>query len=178
MTRLSQGNRGMSLELLINHSNQIYYERGQAVVNKRPTPVKIVKTKGTRILSAYLESPSTVDYEGTYQGHSLQFEAKSTKQLNRFPMDNVHLHQINHLRARRLSGAITFAVIEFAKRNTVFYVPGELIERAWDAAENGGKKSIPFDDLSRECLTIGSKSGIPLDYLAAVDEHIRQMALL
>ena len=35
--------RGMTLEDMINTSNQFYREHGQAVVYKKPTPIQIVK---------------------------------------------------------------------------------------------------------------------------------------
>lgn len=82
------------LEMLINHTNQVYRNLGMALVTKRPTPVKLVKTQGTRVLSAFIEAASTVDYEGCYRGRSLQFEARQTKQELRFDLDNVHEHQV------------------------------------------------------------------------------------
>ncbi len=57
----NQGKRGMQLENMINLTNQTYNFKGAAVVNKRPTPVKVMKSKGTRVLSGYFESKSTVD---------------------------------------------------------------------------------------------------------------------
>lgn len=49
-------NRGMALEHLIEFTNSAYLNHGWAVVHKRPTPVKIVKTQGTRVTSALLEA--------------------------------------------------------------------------------------------------------------------------
>nr|BDD46685.1 hypothetical protein 24 [Bacillales bacterium] len=44
-----------------------------------------------------LEKPSTVDYDGTYMGKSIVFEAKSTKDFKRFPLKNIHDHQVKYL---------------------------------------------------------------------------------
>lgn len=35
------GNRGMAFEMLINLANEMYQRRGVALINKRPTPVKV-----------------------------------------------------------------------------------------------------------------------------------------
>jgi recombination protein U len=164
------GNRGMGLEQVINYANQIYGHKNMAVVNKRPTPVKIMKTSGTRILSAYLESASTVDYEGCYQGRSLQFEAKSTKEKTRFPLDNFHQHQIDHMKACINQGAIVFTILEFSKLNETFYVPAKMITQAWDNHSAGGTASITYAEIHEQCEHIMPARGVPLDYLAVIDK--------
>lgn len=171
---MSTGNRGMALETLINHANAQYMEKGIAVVNKRPTPVKIMRTQGTRITAAVLESKSTVDYEGVYRGHSLQFEAKQTREETRFPLDNFHAHQVEHMRRCMKAGAICFVILEFSQHHEIYYVTGKLIVDAWDAGERGGRKSIPYEDIAVTCYQLSSGNGIVLDYLAVVDKHIQQ----
>ncbi|NDI33621.1 recombinase RecU [Chengkuizengella sediminis] len=91
---MTYANRGMGFEQMIDYTNAMYERKGQAVINKRPTPVKILGMSGSRI-SGFLEKPSTVDYDGTYQGLSIVFEAKSTKQLNRFPLSNIEDHHLS-----------------------------------------------------------------------------------
>jgi len=176
MTRLStgQGNRGMVLEQLITYANQQYMTKGLAVVHKRPTPVKILRSQGSRIVSAVLESKSTVDYEGCYKGHSLQFEAKSTQSNSSWALKNIHDHQIEHLRLSESMGAICFVILEFARRGEIFYVPAQLVVRAYDAALRGGTKSMPYDDIERVCYQVQSGRGVVLDYLAVVDKLLEQ----
>lgn len=164
----------MALEALINHSNDSYLARGMAVIHKRPVPIKILRSQGSRIVSAVLESPSTVDYEGVYRGRSLQFEAKSTKVDTRFDFDNIHPHQLQHMRACDSQGAICFVILEFSRRGHIFYVPAQLLVRAWDAGQSGGRKSIPYDDIAAVCYALKPGRGVALDYLAVVDELIRQ----
>jgi len=172
MTRLSasQSNRGMGLEQLINYSNEVYRTRGHAVVYKRPTPVKILRTQGSRIVNAHLESPSTVDYEGVYRGHSLQFEAKSTRVASRFDLKNFHEHQIEHLKSCMNHGAIAFVIVEFAGTDERFFVPASLIIKTWDDQADGGAKSIRYEDFAQWCQRIPSGRGVPVDYLIAVDK--------
>lgn len=174
---MSQGNRGMQLEALINHANEQYMARGMAVVHKRPTPVKIIRTQGSRITAAVLESKSTVDYQGVYRGHALEFEAKQTSEKTRFPLDNIHQHQVDHLRACAKQGAVTFLIVEFTKWHKVFYLPGKVIVDAWDQSERGGRKSVPYEDIERMCFTVTQGRGIVLDYLAIVDQTIAQEAI-
>lgn len=176
MTRLStsQANRGMSLEHLIEASNAAYAVRRIAVINKRPTPIKVSRVEGTRISLAHFEAKSTVDFEGCYRGHSLQFDAKQTTQEHRFPFDNIHPHQIEHLRACMHMGAICFLIIEFTKRHEIFYVPGKLVIDAWDLAQRGGRKSIPYEDIARQCYLVAQGRGVAMDYLAVVDKLLEE----
>ncbi|MFD1675435.1 Holliday junction resolvase RecU [Alicyclobacillus fodiniaquatilis] len=173
---MPQGNRGMALETLISHANEQYRAKEMAVVYKRPTPVKILRTRGTQILKATLESASTVDYEGVYRGYSLQFEAKSTESKSSWALKNIHAHQIEHLRVCESVGAICFLILEFVPQGQIFYVPAQLVIRAWDAAERGGRKSIPYDDIAAVCYPLRPGRGVVLDYLSVVDELIRQTA--
>ncbi|MCL6444608.1 MAG: Holliday junction resolvase RecU [Alicyclobacillus sp.] len=166
----NHGGRGQALETLINYTNECYMRRNMAVITKRPTPVKIVRTQGTKILSAYLEAKSTVDYEGVYRGRSLQFEAKSTRESSSFPLKNFHEHQVEHMRACAKQGAIVFAVVEFTKDDERLWVPAKVIIDAWDKHKAGGPASIPRDDLEIQCWRIPSARGVPCDYLQIVDK--------
>ena len=161
-------NRGMGLEALITYTNEVYLTRHMAVVHKRPTPVKILQTRGSKV-NGYLEAASTVDYEGVYNGHSLQFEAKSTRDLRRLTLDNFHAHQVDHIRECMKQGAVVFVLVEFVKHGQVFYVPGNLVVNAWDKWKAGGPASLMYDDLSVQCTLIPKGRGVPLDYLAVVD---------
>ncbi|PEF15671.1 recombinase RecU [Bacillus cereus] len=45
------GNRGMAFEKLINLANEMYQRGGVALINKRPTPVKMIKSKDNQVLN-------------------------------------------------------------------------------------------------------------------------------
>ncbi|WP_179863044.1 Holliday junction resolvase RecU [Bacillus thuringiensis] len=49
------GNRGMVFEIIINLANEMYQRGGVALINKRPTPVKVLKSKGVRVLSVTMK---------------------------------------------------------------------------------------------------------------------------
>ncbi|AHM65122.1 prfA [Paenibacillus polymyxa SQR-21] len=80
------GNRGMGFEGLIDFSNERYEHLNLAVINKRPTPVKVTKSKGSKVLAGYFEKASTVDYDGAYRGRAIAFEAKSIQTMPNFPL--------------------------------------------------------------------------------------------
>ena len=64
----SRGLRGSTLEDLINVSNEKYRERGLALVQKIPTPIKPIRIdkESSQITLAYFEKDSTVDYIGVF----------------------------------------------------------------------------------------------------------------
>ncbi|PEB83666.1 recombinase RecU [Bacillus cereus] len=53
------GNRGMAFEMHINLANKMYQRGGVALINKRPTPVKVLKSKGGRVLNGFYEAKTT-----------------------------------------------------------------------------------------------------------------------
>ncbi|MGP4041919.1 Holliday junction resolvase RecU [Gracilibacillus sp. D59] len=170
------GKRGKSLENLINYSNQVYLQKGIAVVNKLPTPIKVTKSKGTRIINGFFEEKSTVDYAGVYKGKALYFEAKSTKQ-QRFPLKNIHKHQIDFMYQAQKSGAICFFIIEFSGYSETFLVPFDFLHLYVLNADKGGRKSIPYDDFIYYSVgLLKSQNGVPLDYLSLVDKLFDNVA--
>lgn len=64
---MGQGNRGMAFEKLINLANEMYQRESVALINKRATPVKVLKNKGGHVLSGFYEAKSTVDYDYVYK---------------------------------------------------------------------------------------------------------------
>lgn len=80
------GNRGMHFEKLINLANEMYQIGRVALINKRPTPVKVIKSKGSQVINGFYESKSTVDYDCVYKGRAIAFEAKSTENATRFDL--------------------------------------------------------------------------------------------
>ncbi|WFT76921.1 Holliday junction resolvase RecU [Halobacillus naozhouensis] len=171
-----QGNRGMGLENLINLTNDTYNRKGLAVINKRPTPVKVMKSKGTKVLSGFYESKSTVDYDGVYQGRAICFEAKSTGE-KRFPLKNIHQHQLDYLYLAENVGALCFFLIEFRKLNQVFLVPFSVVQHYVEHAKLGGRKSITFDDFNfYAAAEVRTGNGVPLDYLPVLEKLIREGA--
>ena len=115
-------NRGMSLENDINESNKYYVDYDIALIYKKPTPIRITKTnyKNMRITDGFFESPSTLDYNGVYKGYYIEFDAKETRSKTSFPIDNIHKHQINHIKKVYEHNGICFIIVRFNNLNITY----------------------------------------------------------
>ena len=167
---LSAANRGMSLEEDINLSNDFYRETGRALINKRPTPINIVKvdySHGARITDAYFEKQSTTDYNGVYKGRYIDFEAKNTKSTTSFPLSNISEHQIVHLKNVIKHGGIAFFVISFQIQNEIYLLDAKFVIEFY---EHGKRKSIPYEAFKESGLLIKQDYSPRLHYLDAVDQ--------
>ena len=168
-TLLSAANRGMSLEEDINLSNDFYRDAGIALINKRPTPINIVKvdySKGARITDAYFEKQSTTDYNGVYKGRYIDFEAKNTKSTTSFPLSNISEHQIVHLKNVLKHGGIAFFIISFQLKDEIYLLDASFVI---DFYEHGKRKSIPYGVFTKEGILIKQDYSPRLHYLDAVE---------
>ena len=168
-TLLSAANRGMSLEEDINLSNDYYREVGQALINKRPTPINIVKvdySHGAIITDAYFEKQSTTDYNGVYKGRYIDFEAKNTKSTTSFPLSNISEHQIVHLKNVIKHGGIAFFIISFQMMDEVYLLDAKFVIEFY---EHGKRKSIPYEVFKENGLLVKQDYSPRLHYLDAVD---------
>ena len=166
---LSAANRGMSLEEDINLSNEYYRDMGIALINKRPTPINIVKvdySKGARITDAYFEKQSTTDYNGVYKGKYIDFEAKNTKSETSFPLSNIGEHQIVHLKNVIKHGGIAFFIICFQIKNEVYLLDASF---AIEFYEKGGRKSIPYSVFKEKGVLIKQDYTPRLHYIDAIE---------
>lgn len=169
------GKRGMSLEEALNESNVYYETHGLAVVHKKPTPIRIVKVDYPKrsaavIKEAYFSTASTTDYNGVYQGHYLDFDAKETSNRTSFPLKNFHQHQIDHFRACTAQGGICFAIIKFVAHQEIYLYRAEDLFTFWDDQVKGGRKSIPYAEIAAHGILIPPKIQPLIPYLKAVDQ--------
>ncbi|MGQ7871482.1 Holliday junction resolvase RecU [Bacillus sp. 1A] len=170
---MGQGNRGMAFEKLINLSNEMYQRGGVALINKRPTPVKVLKSAGGRVLNGFYEAKSTVDYDGVYKGRAVAFEAKSTQSLTRFDLSNIAQHQLDYLEKAEKMGAVCFFLIEFSKDQTVFLVPASVVQSYVRMSHQpNGKKSISRADFDVYRYLVEQSERAPVDYLQYIDEAV------
>ncbi|MDR7318886.1 Holliday junction resolvase RecU [Brevibacillus nitrificans] len=170
--RFGHANRGKGFENQLNLTNSQYQRKGIALIDKRTTPVKVLRTNGNHITDAVYDKKSTVDYYGTYKGRSIYFEAKSTAEVTRFDLKNIDDHQYDHLEAAEKYGAICFVLIEFTKSNEVMFVPFSTIKQYRLHASTGGRKSIPKDDFEYYAYLVSKTKRANLDYLLHVDRMI------
>ncbi len=147
----------------------MYQLGGVALINKRPTPVKVLKSKNGRVLNGFYEVKSTVDYDGVYKGRAIVFEAKSTENLGRFDLKNIAQHQLDYLE----KAEICFFLIEFSKDQVIFLVPASVIQSYVRMSQQPkGKKSIPRADFNIYGYLVEQTEHAPVDYLQYVDEAV------
>lgn len=164
----SRGLRGSTLEELINRTNELYREKGLALIQKIPTPITPVRIdKDSRqITLAYFEQQSTVDYIGVVQNFPVCFDAKECSQ-DTFPMANVHPHQIRFMEDFEKQGGIAFLLIFFSHEDEFYYQPLSELKRFWQRMEEGGRKSFRRSELS-EGLFLPRKPGVLVPYLEGI----------
>ena len=165
---INYGNRGMTLETDINLTNDYYIEKSIALIYKKPVPIKVLKINQTktRILDAFYEQKSTLDYSGIYQGKYIEFDAKETNSKTSIPLANIHKHQIEHIKNVLQFKGIAFLIVRFNYHNKTFILPGKmLIEYLNDTK----KKSIPYSYFIANCKEIPIKYRPRLDYLKMID---------
>ncbi len=165
--------RGMTLESLLNITNEYYLTHDIAMIYKKPTPIQIVHVaypsrNKAKIDEAYFKTPSTTDYNGIYKGCYIDFEAKETNSKTSFSLNNVHEHQIKHLNGVIKHGGIGFLIIGFTLYDEYFLVSMDFFNKYWN--NQTIRKSIPYADIKTNCKEIPSKVLLRLDYLQVLDE--------
>ncbi len=162
-------NRGMNLEELINQSNEYYLNENIAIVYKKPTPITISEVKYGKkervITKAYFRTPSTLDYNGIYKGMYLDFDAKETQNKTSFSLNNLHEHQLLHIKRIIEHGGISFLIIYM--NNKFYYLDGKDII---SFIENNSRKSIPLAYIEDKGYEIEQKIKPRLDYLKIIDK--------
>ncbi len=161
----SRGLRGSFLEELVNMTNDKYRSQKLALVQKVPTPIKPITIDQTtrHITLAYFEQKSTVDYIGVVQGIPICFDAKECA-TDRFPLANVHEHQIRFMKEFEEQDGIAFLLIYFKAKDTFMYLPYAKLDRFWRRMEEGGRKSFRREELD-EKYYLPKKSGFLVPYL-------------
>ena len=165
MKNPTYANKGQAFERLLIHSAATYRRKNQAVIDKIPTSW-IVQRAGKRIISAFPEKKSGVDFVGIVAtGRPIAIEAKSTNERTRFPLSLIEPHQAAFLQQFHMLGGIAFVLIDFVKLGRVYRLPYCMLSEYLEAAGNGGRKSIPIQEIESNCDEIRSKDGIPLHFL-------------
>ena len=164
----SRGLRGSTLEDMINYTNTRYEEMGLALIQKVPTPITPVRIDKERrhITLAYFDKVSTVDYIGAVQGIPICFDAKECA-ADTFPLQNVHEHQVSFMEKYEKQQGISFLIIYYSQKETLYYMRFEELLKFWKRAQSGGRKSIRFEELSPEYfMALKNHCFVPyLDYI-------------
>ncbi|MGL4736278.1 MAG: Holliday junction resolvase RecU [Cellulosilyticaceae bacterium] len=168
----TRGLRGSVLEETINVTNELYLSKSMGLIQKIPTPIKPITIDQTKrvITLAYFDQKSTVDYIGIVQGVSICFDAKETTKES-LPIANVHEHQIQFMEAFEKQGGVAFLIVYFKRYERYFYLQFELLKRFYDAAQVGGRKSIPYSAFA-EAYEIPIEGGMYLNYLKGLQKFL------
>ena len=168
----TRGLRGSTLEDMVNRTNEKYAEAGLALIQKIPTPITPIKMdKNSRqITLAFFEQKSTVDYIGAVQGIPVCFDAKECA-VDTFSLQNIHPHQVEFMRQFEKQGGIAFFLIHFTHRDVLYYLPFRHLQKFWQRAQDGGRKSFRFDELDLS-YTISSRAGLLVPYLDVVQKDL------
>ncbi|MFC5603289.1 Holliday junction resolvase RecU [Sporosarcina koreensis] len=175
---LSFSNRGKTLEDELNETNEYYLSNNEAVIHKKPVPIQIVHVKyparsAAVITEAYFRSPSTTDYNGVWKGKYIDFEAKETKNTTSFPLQNIHDHQVEHMKKVTEQAGIAFLLVKFTVLDRYFIIPYEYFEKKWERMIAGGRKSITLSEMEEISIEIKAGFNPRLDYLAALDSFLK-----
>lgn len=166
---ISYANRGMALENLINETNEYYVEKDIALIYKKPTPIGIseaIYTEHGRIIkNGYFKSPSTLDYNGVYKGHYIEFEAKETKSKTSFPLANFHEHQLKYIKRVLEHKGICFIILKM--NGIVYLLKGEDLIYFMELEK---RKSIPYSYILEHAFPIKESYNPSLDYIKVIDE--------
>ena len=165
--------RGMILEDDINRTNKYYLDNNIAIIYKKPTPIKIVKVEypSNVIKEAYFNEPSTLDYNGIYQGKYIEFDAKETTSKTSFPIQNIHSHQLEHIKRIIEFGGIAFLIIRFTNLNKTYILNGtDLLT----FINSNIRKSLPIDYFNQKGYIVETKYTPRLDYIKVIDKIINK----
>jgi recombination protein U len=162
--KTSYANRGKLFQNIINYANNQYRLKGWGLIDEVPTPIQITESRANYV-KGYKKGKSTVDYVGIANGRGIAFDAKSTKETTRFPLDNVHKHQVEYLKRYEDQGGIAFLLVYFESLKETYFVPIQWFLYYWNEAKKGGKKSIPYAHFQMDLRQVKQEKGIVLHYL-------------
>lgn len=172
---------GKAFEQMIERTNEKYKRRGIANIEKVPTPTSV-----NRQGQGYYKDKSIVDFVGFYvlpqkdeteqlRFMPVAFDAKETKDKNKFPLSSIKKHQYEFLKMRHKFGTEAFILINCVRHRKIYRLGFEELHRRWKGwkskegvpydNQNGSYASISFNWMEENLKPINSKNGILVDYL-------------
>lgn len=137
--------KGQLFEQRLDSSFAYYRERGYALIEKTPEPMKVIKPEGNgRFLACYTKK-AQVDYKGVLKGgREILIEAKFTS-ADRMEQNRVLETQQAYMEAHQALGARCYVVIGFSS--------GNVYKIQWDVWKNMkqffGRKYVKEDDIQK-----------------------------
>ena len=170
----SRGLRGSTLEELVNRSNEKYRDNKLCLIQKIPTPITPINIdqKSRHITLAYFEQKSTVDYIGAVQGIPVCFDAKECH-TDRFPLQNIHEHQVEFMKAFEEQGGVAFFLIYYTEREIFYYLRLKEFLPFYERKLKGGRKSFRIEELSEDYFFKGN-NGVLVPYLEPLNKDLME----
>lgn len=73
-------------------------------------------------------------------------------------------------------GGVSFLLVHCSDEEEYFFLPFEILERYWNEAQAGGRKSIPYSAFDKKYL-VHNKNGCPVHYLEAINTYLTEERL-
>lgn len=135
--------KGKHFEERLDASFAHYRERGWAIVEKTPEPMRPTKSLGNGKFIAYFEKKAQPDYKGTLKGgRTVMFEAKFTS-ADRMEQSRVLQGQAEYMERHQSLGARCFVLAGFGS-GEVYSIPWDVWSRM---KEHFGRKYVTEADL-------------------------------
>ncbi|WFA10361.1 Holliday junction resolvase RecU [Tissierella sp. Yu-01] len=172
MKNYNMANKGMGFEEEVKRSNVIYKNRGIALIQKISTPWQVIR-QGKKIVSAFPEGKSTLDFRGTVKPRiPVSFDCKETIDERGLPLKNIEPHQIDYIRTALEVGEVSFILCNITTTDKRYLIPGEKVLIYWDRwQKNKGKRGYNFIPVA-EMIELKTRNGVVIDYLKPILEEV------
>ena len=162
-------NKGKSLEDLLSYQNNQYKSMGIANIQKISTPWTVIRM-GKKIVSAFPQGKSTLDFRGTVRGGiPISFDAKESQNEKGLPLDHIQEHQIEYIRFALPLGEVSFVICEIKPMQKIYLIRGEDVISFWDRWKaNRRKRGYNIIPISAMQEIIQGFHGYACDYLSVV----------
>lgn len=161
----SKSRLGMAFEEQVARSNAMYEQRGQALIIKAHTQVK-VKSKNNEITSAKFGEKAPVDFIGVVNGLAVAFDAKSTQETTKFPYANIAQHQLEFMRKFQLQGGRAFLLVHFAKHFETYLLDFYTLTQQM---QHSKYKYVPYTFFKENCKLVTCANLVECDWIAALE---------
>lgn len=162
IANVSPSKRGMLSQSIVAEAVKRYNRLGRACIQEIEVPKTIAKN------GSFYREKSTVDFVGIGYNRPVAFDVKSTRCRTRFDLNLVKEHQFEYLSRFHEQGGIGFVLLHMIKHNEWYVIPFKVLEQYMEMAQNGGRQSIPYEEMriGLPMITEGGKTG--LDFLEKI----------